>query len=358
MELIQNTNEYKKWIEELKSEIRKSQIKASISVNQTLLDLYWKIGKSISEKIDLEKWGTSVVENASKDLRNHFPNQQGFSRSNLFSMRKWYEFYAKSGLEIEKVRQLVGQIPWGHNILIITKAEYIEEAIFYIDKTVENSWSRAVLTHQIDLDLYHRSGKAITNFPSTLPNPQSELAIETLKDPYKFDFLTLREKAVEKDIEEQLVKHITSFLLELGGGFSFVGRQVPLKIDGEDFFIDLLFYHIKLRCYVVVELKSVKFRAEYAGKMNLYLSAVDDLLKSDNENPTIGLLLCKSKSGVIAEYALRGITQPIGVAEYEIVKSIPTDLKPELPTVEEIEKELATKYSNSRHGSQDKTSDK
>jgi len=261
-------------------------------------------------------------------------------------MRKWYEFYATSGLEIKKVQQLVGQIPWGHNVLIISKAKSIEEAIFYINKTVENNWSRTVLAHQVDLDFYNRSGKAITNFPNTLPTPQSELAVETLKDPYKFDFLTLSEKALEKDIEEQLVKHITSFLLELGGGFSFVGRQVPLKIDGEDFYIDLLFYHIKLKCYVVVELKSVKFRAEYAGKMNLYLSAVDDLMKSDYENPTIGLLLCKSKSEVIAEYALRGTTQPIGVAEYEIVKSIPTDLKPELPTVEEIEKELATTMGN------------
>lgn len=255
-------------------------------------------------------------------------------------MRKWYEFYSNSGLDIEKVQQLVGQIPWGHNVLIITKAESIEEAIFYINKTVENNWSRTILEHQVDLDFYNRSGKAITNFNDRLPTPQSELAIETLKDPYKFDFLTLKEKALEKDIEEQLVKHITSFLLELGGGFSFVGRQVPVKIDGEDFFIDLLFYHIKLKCYVVVELKSVKFRAEYAGKMNLYLSAVDDLMKSESENPTIGLLLCKSKSEVIAEYALRGTTQPIGVAEYEIVKSIPTDLKPELPTIEEIEKEL------------------
>ncbi|MBN2728620.1 MAG: DUF1016 family protein [Bacteroidales bacterium] len=303
--------------------------------------MYWKIGKSISEKINIGKWGASVVENASKDLRRYFPNQQGFSRSNLFSMRKWYEFYISSGLEIEKVQQLVGRIPWGHNVLIISKVESIEEAMFYINKTIENNWSRAVLAHQVDLDFYNRSGKATTNFPDTLPTPQSELAIETLKDPYKFDFLTLSEKALEKDIEEQLVNHITSFLLELGGGFSFVGRQVPIKIDEEDFYIDLLFYHIKLKCYVVVELKSVKFRAEYAGKMNLYLSAVDDLMKSDSENSTIGLLLCKSKSEVIAEYALRGTTQPIGVAEYEIVNSIPADLRPELPTIEEIEKELA-----------------
>ncbi len=353
MELIHNTSAYKKWIEELKSEIQKSQIKAAISVNHALLDLYWRIGKSISEKISLGKWGTSVVENVSKDLRQFFPTQKGFSRSNLFSMRKWYEFYANSSIEIEKVQQLVGQIPWGHNVLIITKTDNIEEAIFYINKTVENNWSRTILTHQIDLDFYNRSGKAITNFLNTLPTPQSELAIETLKDPYKFDFLTLSEKTIEKDIEEQLVKHITSFLLELGGGFSFVGRQVPLKIDGEDFYIDLLFYHIKLKCYVVVELKSVKFRAEYAGKMNLYLSAVDDLIKSENENPTIGLLLCQSKSKVIAEYALRGTTQPIGVAEYEIVKSIPTNLKPELPTIEEIEKELSSSiYTNNNSDSE------
>lgn len=227
MELIQNTSEYRKWIEELKYEIQKSQIKAAISVNHALLDLYWKIGKSISEKISLEKWGTSVVENASKDLRNHFPNQQGFSRSNLFSMRKWYEFYANSGLEIEKVQQLVGQIPWGHNVLIITKTKNIEEAIFYINKIIENNWSRTILSHQIDLDFYNRSGKAITNFPDTLPTPQSELAIETLKDPYKFDFLTLSEKALEKDIEEQLVNHITFFCLNLAEDFHLLVDKCP-----------------------------------------------------------------------------------------------------------------------------------
>jgi predicted nuclease of restriction endonuclease-like (RecB) superfamily len=194
MELIENTNKYKKWIEDLKTEIQKSQIKAAITVNHALLELYWRLGKSISEKISIEKWGTSVVEKASKDLRKYFPNQQGFSRSNLFSMRKWYDFYTNSGLEIEKVQQLVGQIPWGHNVLIITKSKSIEEAIFYINKTVENNWSRTVLAHQIDLDFYNRAGKAITNFKETLPEPQSELANETLKDPYKFDFLTLKEK--------------------------------------------------------------------------------------------------------------------------------------------------------------------
>lgn len=348
MDLIYKNNEYRLWLEELKNEIQRTQIKATISVNQELLSLYWKIGQSISEKINIENWGTSVVESLSKDLKKYFPNQKGFSRSNLFSMRKWYEFYSQLDLAPEKVQQFVGQIPWGHNVLIITKTNNLEEALFYVNKTSENNWSRTVLAHQIDLDLYKRSGKAITNFENTLPSPHSELAMESLKDPYKFDFLTLTEKALEKDIEEQLVKHITSFLLELGEGFSFVGRQVPIKIDDEDFFIDLLFYHIRLRCYIVIELKSVKFRAEYAGKMNLYLSAVDDLLKSEADNPSIGLLLCKSKSEIIAEYALRGTKQPIGVAEYEIIKSIPDDLKPQLPSIEDIEQELAVTLNKER----------
>ncbi len=340
MNNIQNTEQYKHWLAELKSEIQKTQIKAAISVNQQLLGLYWKLGRSISDKINHEAWGTSVVESLAKDLSQHFPNQKGFSRTNLFSMRKWYEFYSQSAVDVEFVQQLVGQIPWGHNVLIVTKSKDVNEALFYLNKTIENNWSRSVLSHQVELDLYHRAGKAVTNFAQTLPTPQSELASETLKDPYKFDFLTLSERALEKDIEEQLVQHITAFLLELGEGFSFVGKQVPIKIDQEDFSIDLLFYHIKLKCYVVIELKSVKFRAEYAGKMNLYLSAVDDLLKGEDDKPTIGLLLCKSKSKIIAEYALRGTTQPIGVAEYEAINTITHDIKPQLPSIEEIEQEL------------------
>jgi predicted nuclease of restriction endonuclease-like (RecB) superfamily len=341
MSLTKKHTEYISWVNELKTLIQKTQIKASISVNRELLGLYWTIGKSISEKVNNANWGSSVVEELSKDLKAEFPNQKGFSRSNLFSMKKWFEFYSKSEIEIEKIQQLVGQIPWGQNVVIISKSKSIEEAVFYSNKTIENNWSRSVLLHQIELDFYERHGKAITNFIKTLPTPHSELATETLKDPYKFDFLTLQEKALEKDIENQLVKHITSFLLELGTGFSFVGQQVPVKIDDQDFYIDLLFYHIKLKCYVVVELKAIEFKAEFAGKMNLYLSAIDDSLKTDAEYPTIGLLLCKSKSEIIAEYALRGMTQPIGIAEYEINKAIPKEIKTELPTIEEIE--LATK---------------
>ena len=340
MNITKINEEYISWVVELKQLINSSQIKASLSVNREMLTMYWEIGQSISQKVEAMQWGTSIVDVLAKDLKKLFPNQKGFSRTNLFYMKKWFEFYSLNQVEFEKVQQLVGQIPWGQNIVIMNKSKDKQEALFYLNKTLINNWSRAVLTHQIELDLYHRQGKAISNFESTLIKPDSELAVETLKDPYKFDFLTLEEEALEKDIEEQLVKNITSFLLELGNGFSFVGRQVPLEVDGQDFYIDLLFYHIRLKCYVVIELKAVEFKAEYAGKMNLYLSAVDDLIKSDDENPTIGLLLCKSKSKIVAEYALRGTTQPIGIAEYELNKAIPNDLKSNLPTIETIEKEL------------------
>lgn len=336
---------YIEWVNEIKEKIQSAQIKASISVNQELLELYWNIGYSVSIKINKAKWGSSVVESLSKDLKLAFPTQKGFSRSNIFSMKKWVEFYLDSEMDLQKVQQLVGRIPWGQNVVIISKSQTIDEAFFYCHKTLENNWSRSVLTHQIELGLYTRQGKAITNFKNTLPALQSELAKETLKDPYKFDFLTIQEKALEKDIEQQLVQHITSFLLELGAGFSFVGRQYSIKVDQNDFYIDLLFYHIKLKCYVVIELKSIEFKAEFAGKLNLYLSAVDDTLKTESDNPTIGLLLCKSKSDIIAEYALRGMTQPIGVAEYELSKAIPDNLKANLPTIEEIEKELGNKSS-------------
>lgn len=338
-------SDYKNWILELKSKIQTAQLKAAVSVNKELLLLYWELGKSISDKIAKSNWGSSIVEELSADLKKEFPNQKGFSRSNLFSMKQWFEFYSSSNMDIEFIQQLVGQIPWGHNLAIISKSKSIEEAFFYANKTLENNWSRAILMNQISSDFYNRQGKAITNFENTLSNPQSELAKETLKDPYKLDFLDLQEKILEKDIEAQLIKHITSFLLELGAGFSFVGKQVPVKIDNQDFYIDLLFYHIKLKCYVVIELKAIEFKAEFAGKMNLYLSAVDDKMKTESDNQTIGLLLCQSKSEIIAEYALRGMTQPIGIAEYELSKAIPKNLKSDLPTIEKIEKELSSTIS-------------
>lgn len=336
--------EYLSWIAELKLKIQSAQLKAAISVNKELLMLYWELGASISSKIEASEWGKSVIETLSIDLRKEFPDQKGFSRTNLFSMRQWYEFYSKSNdnESIETIQQLVGQIPWGHNLVVIGKSETIEEALYYCHKVVENNWSRAVLLHQVSSNLYKRRGMAVTNFKSTLPKPYSELAIETLKDPYKLDFLELQEKIVEKDIENQLIKHITSFLLELGAGFAFVGRQILLKVDNQDFYIDMLFYNIKLKCYVVVELKAIEFKAEFAGKMNLYLSAVDDFYKQESDNPTIGLLLCQSKSKIVAEYALRGLTQPIGIAEYELNDSLPKNFKPNLPTIKEIEDELSS----------------
>lgn len=342
-----STSEYFNWVNDLKDKILSTQIKAAVSVNREMLCLYWEIGKSISVKLNESDWGSSIVDKLAKDLKDEFPSQKGFSRSNLFYMKKWFEFYSAENTDFEKVQQVVGQIPWGHHLVIISKSKSYHEALFYCEKTIENNWSRSVLLNQLGSDLFNRIGRATTNFAITMTKPQSELAQDTLKDPYKLDFLDLGEKIVERDIERQLVKHITTFLLELGAGFSFVGQQVALKVDGQDFFIDLLFYHIKLKCYVVIE-KAIEFKAEFAGKMNLYLSAVDDQLKTDSDNPTIGLLLCKSKSEIIAEYALRGTTQPIVIAQYYLNKAIPEELKPNLPTIEKIEKEL-TSTMNIKH---------
>jgi predicted nuclease of restriction endonuclease-like (RecB) superfamily len=261
-------------------------------------------------------------------------------------MKGFYSFYK---LDFEKVQQLVAQIPWGHNILIVSKSKSIEESVFYLTETIENNWSRSILDMQIGTDLFLRQGKAITNFKNTLPKADSDLANQTLKDPYLFDFLTLKKDADERSIEDQLTKHITKFLLELGTGFAFIGRQYKLEVGDKDYYIDLLFYHTKLRCYVVVELKAKSFKPEYAGKLSFYLSAIDDKLKTDSDNPTIGIVLCQEKNKIEAEYALRGISQPIGIAEYQLSKAIPDEIKSDLPTIEEIEKELAsTMYNNSR----------
>ena len=337
MKLEKQNNEYFKWLDNLKSRIRTAQIKASLSANAELIELYWDIGKDIFEKQEIKGWGNSIVENLSKDLKLEFPNIKGFSRRNLFYMKKFYSFYKS---DFEKVQQLVAQIPWGHNILIVSKSHNINEAVFYLTETLENNWSRDILDMQIGSDLYKRKGNAITNFSHSLPQPDSDLANQTLKDPYLFDFLTLKKDADEKSIEEQLTKHITHFLLELGKGFAFIGRQYHLEIGKKDYYIDLLFYHTKLRCYVVIELKANEFRAEYAGKLNFYLSAVDETLKSKDDNPTIGILLCKERNKIEAEYALRGMSQPIGIAEFQLSKAVPKNIKSELPTIEEIE--LAT----------------
>ena len=333
--------EYKDWLAELKTLIRSVQQMAFRAVNQELILLYWEIGKSISHEISNSEWGTAVVEKLSLDLKREFPGQRGFSRSNLFYMKKFFEFYFNSNFSVYTIQQLVGQIPWGHNVIIITRARSIEEAVYYGNEVIQNNWSRSVLNKQFESNLYLRKGQAVTNFDRTMSNPYSSLVHDTFKDPYIFDFLNIQEKALEKDLEDQLINHITSFLLELGSGFSFVGRQIVLKIDQKDFYLDLLFYQIKLKCYVVIELKTTEFKAEYAGKMNFYLSAVDELIKTETDNETIGLLICKSKSKIIAEYTLRGMSQPIGISQYQIENTIPARLKTNLPTIEEIEKELS-----------------
>jgi len=339
MKIIKRDKEYAAILAEIKQKIQNAQIKAAVSVNKELLALYWEIGRIINEKQKKGKYGDSIVEMLAKDLAKEFPLLKGFSRTNLFNIRQWYLFYSKGGV---KVQQLVGQLPWGHNVVIINRIKDYNQALFYLNEAVKNKWSRNVLLHQIESDLYHRKGKIISNFELTLPLPQSDLANQTLKDPYVFDFLTLSKEVREKELEDELTDNITKFLLELGAGFSFVGKQYHLEIGKQDFYIDLLFYHLKLRCFVAIELKTGEFKPEYVGKINFYLSALDKI-KHDLDNPSIGLILCKTKNKIIAEYALKDSTKPIGVSEYKIVRSVPERLKSSLPSIKEIEKELSKK---------------
>jgi len=328
--------DYISFLNEIKNKIKKAQIKAAIKVNEELLRLYWDIAKMIVSKQKESKWGDGIIEKISNDLKKEFPNMKGFSIRNLKYMKQWYLFWQKG----QQVVAQIFQIPWGHNIAIITKCKTIDEAIFYVNKTIENGYSRAVLVHQIESDLYKRNQQTINNFDKKLQTLQSDLAKEQLKDPYCFDFLTLSEKYNEKELEDALMDNLTNFLLELGHGFAFVGRQYRLEIDGDEFFIDLLFYHIKLKSYVVVELKTTKFKPEYAGKLNFYVTAVDNILKEKNDNPTIGILICKSKNNTVVEYALNNINTPLSVSEYKLSKELPKALKNALPSIEEIENEL------------------
>ncbi|GBD96105.1 MAG TPA: DUF1016 domain-containing protein [Nitrospirae bacterium] len=340
-EALTQDKTYSIWLKELKQKVRLVQIKAAVKVNSELLQFYWELGQDIVDKQKNAKWGDGFLKQLSIDLSSEFPDMKGFSLSNLKYIKQWYLFYSQ---EIGKSQQAVGQlvqIPWGHNIAIVSKCKNLDEALFYIQKTIQNNWSRSVLIHHVESNLFKREGKAITNFKATLPEPQSDLARETLKDPYKFDFLTLTEKHNEKELENALINHVTKFLLELGAGFSYIGRQYKLEIAGDEFFIDLLFYHVKLHCYVVVELKSVKFKPDFAGKLNFYVSAVDGILKSEQDNATIGILICKSKNDTVEEYALKDVHKPIGVSEYIITKNLPDEFKSSLPSIEEIEAELS-----------------
>ncbi len=331
---------YNEWLKNLKEKFRQVQLKAAVKVNNELLNFYWELGKEIAEKQKEAKWGDKLIDKLSRDLMAEFPNIKGFSRRNLMYIQKWYLFYSANSKLVQQAAALITKIPWWHNVVIISKCKTPEEALFYVQKTIENGWSRSVLIHQIESRLYKRGGKSITNFDKTLPKMQSDLAKEMLKDPYCFDFLTIRENYTEKELEDDLLTHLTKFLLELGTGFSFLGRQYKIEVGDEEFYIDLLFYHVKLHCYVVVELKTGKFKPEYAGKLNFYVSVVDSLLKTKKDNSTIGILICKEKNKTIVEYSLRDISKPIGVSEYKITRELPDKFKSSLPDIEEIEVEL------------------
>ena len=312
-------NNYSNILQEIKSSIRQSQTKAVLAVNRVLIELYWGIGNQILKQQAEEGWGTKVIQQLSKDLKTSFPDMKGLSERNLKYMRQFAQTYS----DFEFVQQVVAQIPWGHNCLLMSKLDNKFARTWYAKKTIENGWSRNILAHQIELKLFERQGKIISNFAETLPEPQSELVQQTLKDTYIFDFLNLEEKAKETELEKQLIENISKFLLELGAGFAFVSQQYNLEIGNNDYYIDLLFYHTRLHCYIAIELKTGSFKPEYVGKMNFYLSALDDTMKTASDNPSIGLILCRTKDKITAEYALRGMSQPIGVSDYQL-KTLPS----------------------------------
>lgn len=369
--------DYTDWLKNIKESVKNAQIKASISVNKELLILYFQLGLEIVEKQKNATWGNNFLGQLSKDLRMDFPYFTGFSKRNLEIIRQWVSFYTSDFLNTKQVvsqlniveneitKQLVSQlndlentivkqvvsqlplvdnqlffsIPWGHHILIIQKVKEINQACFYIEKTVENNWSRAVLEYQIETNLYERQGKAISNFKTTLPKAQSDLAHALLKDPYHFEFITMSEKAKEKDLELKLVQHISQFLLELGKGFAYMGQQYLLKVGNKEYRTDLLFYHTKLKCYIVIELKYKEFEPEFIGKLNFYISAINELVKDKTDQPTIGILLCKNKDQYEVEFALKDINKPIGVSEYRYTE-LPENIKQGLPTIEQLTDEL------------------
>lgn len=358
--LIKTDGEYQTWIIELKQRIRQTQIKAAIKVNAEMLRLYWSIGEDIINKKAESVWGDGVITQLSDDLRYTFPDMQGFSPRNLRYMKQFYLFYnygttkwQQLAAKIDKDSQtgkrqqlaakfdeIIFSIPWGHQLYILDKIKDVKEALFYIHKAVENGWSRNVLLNMMETGLYEAQGKSITNFNRLLPEPQSELAQQALKDPYNFDFLTMREGYIERELEDALTDNITKFLLELGNGFAYVGRQVRIVVGEKELFMDLLFYNLKLRNYFVVELKSGEFKPEYISKLGLYVNAVNHQMKHPSDNKTIGLLICKTKDEVMARYTLETSNEPIGISEYQLTKLIPDNFKSSLPSIEDIENEL------------------
>ena len=364
---------YKQLLLSIKQQIKTAQASAALAVNSSLIQLYWYMGKMVAENQTLFGGRNNYVEKLANDLKAEFPEMKGFSKRNIFYFRKFYHFYNDSSVQQvaalnpdkpdhDQVHQPVAHkiinseqlavglnsdlllIPWGHHMLILDKVKINEEAFFYLRQTIENNWSRAILGLQIGKDLYGRQGKAITNFQQTLPEKQAQMAEQLLKDPYNFSFLTMEPQVQELDVERQLTEHITKFLLELGKGFAFIGRQYSLQLANKVYRLDLLFYHIRLRCFVVIDLKVVEFEPEFAGKMNFYLSIVDDQLMTPEDQPSMGIVLCKSKNKMEVEYALRGMNKPIGISEFTLTQNLPAELKNTLPTVEEFEIELKTRF--------------
>jgi predicted nuclease of restriction endonuclease-like (RecB) superfamily len=328
--------DYAAWLADIKARVATARQRAALAANAELIQLYWQIGHEILQRQSTANWGDKVLDRLASDLREAFPEMKGFSLANVKFMRA----FAQAWPDVEIGQQAVSQLPWGHNVLLLTKLKDAPMRLRYAEQAIAEGWSRSTLEANIRDQLLERQGRAVSNFKARLPSPHSQLAHDTLKDPYLFDFLGLGNKARERAIETGLVRHVTRFLLELGSGFAFVGRQFRLEVEGDEFFIDLLFYHTRLKCYVVVELKATAFKPEHAGQLNFYLTAVDRQVKSPDDKPTIGLLLCKTRKRTVAEYALSGIDKPIGVAEYRLLRDLPQSLTASLPTVEELESEL------------------
>lgn len=345
---------FRPFVEALKAHIRDAQIRAALTVNRTLLTLYWNIGRAIAERQEAAGWGARVIDQLADEIQRAFPGVGGFSRANIYRMRAFHAAFplensgsvivAQAARQFEQsLPESVPDLPWWHQVVLFQRLKDPSLRQWYARAAVEGGWSRAVLLAQIDTRLHEREGAAITNFARTLPPPQSDLARHSLKDPYVFDFLTLGRDAQERDLEAGLVAHVERFLMELGVGFAFVGRQVHLQVGEQDFYLDLLFYHLKLRCFVVIELKAVAFEPEFAGKMNFYLSAVDAQMRHPSDGPSLGVILCKGRDRVVVEYALRDVQKPIGVAEWEtrLVASLPREFEGALPSVEQLEAELS-----------------
>ncbi len=330
--------DYAEFLADIKNRIRLAQTQAALSVNSELVLLYWHIGKDILKRQDEQGWGAKVITRLSQDLSREFPLMKGFSSRNLKYMRAFALAYPDESF----VQEVLAQITWYHNITLLSKVKDSREREWYIRQTIERGWSRDVLVHQIESGLYNRKGNAVTNLERTLPSPQSKMVSDILKDPYNFDFLSLGQEFSESDLQQSLLVHIRDFLIELGVGFAFVGSEYHIEIGNQDYYIDLLFYHLQLRRYVVIELKVGDFMPEYAGKLNFYLSAVDDLLRQEShDQPSVGILLCKTRNRIIAEYALRDMNKPMGVSTYQLMHALPEDLKGTLPSIEELEKELS-----------------